>query len=412
MGLLDNNPTVSTINSAATAPVSRSVNQATDTAQGQLNTLLDSNNPLMQRAYYQGVDYANGRGLLNSSVGAEVSQAAMMDAAIPIATSDAATYYDQGKTNQGFTNQFNLSDRQFEQGASENALDRSLTVSEAGLDRTHVSSENLLDREHATSENGLDRALTVSENGLDRELTVSENGLDRNFTGNESALNRMQESNESALDRNFTGNESALNRMQESNESALDRTYNSNESLLDRDFTASQNDINNNFNSSENALQREHEIASQTQGEANERQIEATKQDVGLFAQVIQGMSDINASDMEIGEKDAAAASLWTQYTAGSQIANSLRFVQVNADGTVTFSTPTNTSVDTTAPVTSTVDNTTAAIYGSGIYTSGFTRNSAGELVDSDGLVRPSSLHELTDGEWVAPSLYYNDGGK
>jgi hypothetical protein len=95
-----------------TGAVSRSVNAETDTVQGQLNGLLDKENPLMQRAYYKGLDQANSRGILNSSMSSEGAQAAMVDAALPIAKQDASTYYDQGKTNQAYSNQFNFLDAQ------------------------------------------------------------------------------------------------------------------------------------------------------------------------------------------------------------------------------------------------------------------------------------------------------------
>ena len=98
----------------ATDPVVRQVNSEADTVQGQLNGLLQRQNPLMQRAYYRGLDMANSRGLLNSSMASEAAQAAMMDAALPIAQQDAQTYYDQGARNQATMNEFNLNERQIQ----------------------------------------------------------------------------------------------------------------------------------------------------------------------------------------------------------------------------------------------------------------------------------------------------------
>ena len=110
-----------------TNAVNRQVNPTTDTVQGQLNGLLQQNNPLMQRAYYQGLDMANSRGLLNSSMASEAAQAAMMDRALPIAQQDASTFFDQGIRNQAVQNQFNLNDRQHGQSAEQAALDRELS---------------------------------------------------------------------------------------------------------------------------------------------------------------------------------------------------------------------------------------------------------------------------------------------
>lgn len=64
---------------------------AKQTVQGQLDNLISQNNPLMQKAAAKGMQYANKRGLINSSMGAGAAQSAMMDYAMPIAQTDAAT---------------------------------------------------------------------------------------------------------------------------------------------------------------------------------------------------------------------------------------------------------------------------------------------------------------------------------
>jgi len=67
------------------------IDESKQTVQGQLNNLISQDNPLMQKAATQGQQYANKRGLLNSSIGAGATQSAMMDYAMPIAQADAAT---------------------------------------------------------------------------------------------------------------------------------------------------------------------------------------------------------------------------------------------------------------------------------------------------------------------------------
>lgn len=69
------------------------------TAAGQLDDMLASNSPLMQRAAMQGRQYANSRGLLNSSMAAEAAQGAMIDRATPIAQQDASTYFKNNQAN-------------------------------------------------------------------------------------------------------------------------------------------------------------------------------------------------------------------------------------------------------------------------------------------------------------------------
>lgn len=68
-----------------------------DTVQGQLNSMLSSNSPLMKRAATQGKQFANQRGLLNSSMAAGAAQGAMIDAAMPAAQQDAGYNQDLGR---------------------------------------------------------------------------------------------------------------------------------------------------------------------------------------------------------------------------------------------------------------------------------------------------------------------------
>lgn len=68
------------------------------TVQGQLRTVMDSNSPLMQQARTQGLQVANERGLLNSSIAESAAMDSMYKAALPIATPDAATYANAAQT--------------------------------------------------------------------------------------------------------------------------------------------------------------------------------------------------------------------------------------------------------------------------------------------------------------------------
>ena len=76
--------------------------------QGQLANVLDSNNPLMQRAETRAKQGMNQRGLLNSTMALQAGQAALYDAALPIAQQDANTYKDVGMQQAGLQQQTNL----------------------------------------------------------------------------------------------------------------------------------------------------------------------------------------------------------------------------------------------------------------------------------------------------------------
>lgn len=65
----------------------------------QLARLTAANSPYMQNAARRGVEYANSRGNLNSSIGAGASQRASLEAGLPIAQSDAQVYRDANSQN-------------------------------------------------------------------------------------------------------------------------------------------------------------------------------------------------------------------------------------------------------------------------------------------------------------------------
>lgn len=69
------------------------------TVQGQLKGMLNSGSPLMKMAATRAEQQANRRGLQGSSMAVQAGQAALYDAAVPIATSDAATYGRAGEVN-------------------------------------------------------------------------------------------------------------------------------------------------------------------------------------------------------------------------------------------------------------------------------------------------------------------------
>lgn len=102
------------------------------TAAGQLDDMLASNSPLMQRAAMQGRQYANARGLLNSSMASEAAQGAMIDRATPFALQDAQTYFQNSQANAdrqqqaymanlNYQNQLGLNEQQygFQRGLNE-----------------------------------------------------------------------------------------------------------------------------------------------------------------------------------------------------------------------------------------------------------------------------------------------------
>ena len=272
------------------APALNEVQDAS-TVQSQLDQVLSTDSPLMQRAAYRGRSYANSRGLLNSSLAAGSAQAAMIDAALPIAQQDAQTYFGQQNTNQGYENQYNLTNL------------------------GHLQQLGLLE-------------------------------------------------------------------------------------------------VDQQFNSRENQLQRDQQQGMQASELGSSMAVERLKQNSGLYAQFLQGMSDINGSDMDQGAKDTAMASLWDAITQGTEMATSLSAVTFE-NGQLVYANTSGNIADTAAasgvlPSQPTPDqsNQTMMVWGQpGIYTSGITRNSQGQIVDAEGNTAPSSSHQLSNGAWEQPRL-------
>lgn len=67
--------------------------------ENRLNGLLSSNSPYIRNARQRGVEYAASRGNVNSSIAAGASQRAALEAAMPIAESDAGAYRDANRGN-------------------------------------------------------------------------------------------------------------------------------------------------------------------------------------------------------------------------------------------------------------------------------------------------------------------------
>jgi hypothetical protein len=81
-------------------PTLGAVNTETDTVAGQLDKILSQDNPYVTRARASSTQAMNARGLVNTTMAGQAGEAAAIDAALPIASQDAATFSTQRLTNQ------------------------------------------------------------------------------------------------------------------------------------------------------------------------------------------------------------------------------------------------------------------------------------------------------------------------
>lgn len=90
--------------SVTAQPMTRTVDPQKETVSGQVDNLIKQDNPIMQRARAGAMQTANSRGLINSTMAAQAGEAAVLDAATPIATADANTYTTAARDNQAAGN--------------------------------------------------------------------------------------------------------------------------------------------------------------------------------------------------------------------------------------------------------------------------------------------------------------------
>ncbi len=146
----------------------RTVDPSKETVAGQLRGLLeDPDSNYMQRARTSAWQYANSRGLLNSSIAATAGEAAAIDAALPIAQQDAGIYFQQGLENQAAINTAHSTNAQ----TLHNILIKKL--GEAGLDNRQEIVTNF-NRYKTDADNAVEVAIQNSRIALsDRELFMN-----------------------------------------------------------------------------------------------------------------------------------------------------------------------------------------------------------------------------------------------
>ena len=253
--------------------------QPEETAQYQLNQILDPNSPLMQRARTQGMQFANQRGLLNSSLAAQAAQTAMLDSAVPLAQQDARTFAEAAGQITDIEGRAGLQDAALGTDVSKfNVSETNVTnrfnaesLNQAGAfnaNAANTSIQNFLERESRRLLQDDAQLFTAEQNQADRELRNYLQERQFDFQGSENALDReLQEklqqndqafrSSEAQLDRNFQSTERALDRSLQTSEAALDRSLSQ---LLSNDRIAFETWSQENaqtWNAAQNALQRE-----------------------------------------------------------------------------------------------------------------------------------------------------------
>jgi len=172
-----------------TAAVTRTVG-GNETVQGQISGLMSAGNPLLERAKTKAAQAANQRGLLNSSMGVQAGQEAMLSAALPIAQADAQTYARQAQLNQEAQNRFGEQANAF---GFQSALSGQEYGQKQGLAATEQGYRTALQSQSEAHQKGLQSQAEVakaSESALERGHQTGLQSSEQTFRAGESALGR------------------------------------------------------------------------------------------------------------------------------------------------------------------------------------------------------------------------------
>lgn len=184
--------------------------QDNELTSNQLNNLTNADSKYIRSARGRGASYAQARGNLNSSLAAANAEQAAIDAALPIATQDAAAYANAASQNldslgrQQIASEGNatqLENTRMETGSRESIAANQLLHDreQAALDRRWRTGEREADQGWRTSEREGEQGWRTSERQGDERFRSRESGLDRDWRSRESELDRMFQTNMNRL---------------------------------------------------------------------------------------------------------------------------------------------------------------------------------------------------------------------
>lgn len=148
----------------------RSLVPDTDTVAGQLEAILKKGSPFIERAKAGAMQTANSRGLINSTMAAQAGEAAAIDAALPIANTDAGFYNQAAGQNQQFQNAASSQNAQL--GTQINQKN-----AEAAQLANVANAENALKAQGAEAENYMNMVKT----GMDANNKANIANIEANF---------------------------------------------------------------------------------------------------------------------------------------------------------------------------------------------------------------------------------------
>lgn len=235
-------------NVATYSPTTRQVNQATGTAQGQVESILSKDSPLMERARTLAKQGMAQRGLVNSSMAQGAGVAAMIDRATPIALQDANAFNQadsdnqnalnqSGQFNAGEINRFGLQKGEQQFQAQQGDITRQFQTSERLGSQQFTGDFEVAKQNFSAAQSALDRAQQKYQVDKSIESQQALQQAQQQFQGAQSALERTQQTTLQRDQQGFLAGQSALDRGQQT---ALQAGQ--------QQFQAAQQQIQNDFN--------------------------------------------------------------------------------------------------------------------------------------------------------------------
>ena len=141
----------------------------------QVNKTISQDGLLMRMAKAKGEQYAAGRGLSNSSIGAEASQRAIVDAALPIASQNAGQAWKSDENRIDRSHQLTMQGNQFGHEKGMANLNAQLQTERDQL--LHKNSLGLLDAEGQQRLKELDNQNKASMDQLAQQVVANTHGM-------------------------------------------------------------------------------------------------------------------------------------------------------------------------------------------------------------------------------------------
>ncbi|BBQ53961.1 hypothetical protein WP2S18C03_30420 [Aeromonas veronii] len=178
----------------------------------QLNSTLNSNSLLMRVAKSNGQATATQRGLGNSSIGAEASQRAMVDAALPIAQQNAQQSHQGQQSQLDRNHQSGMQDKELGWKGQQSQLDRNHQSGMQDKELGWKGQQSQLDRNHQSGMQDKELGWKGQQSQLDRNHQSGMQDKELGWKGQQSQLDRNHQSGMQDKELGWKGQQSQLDR--------------------------------------------------------------------------------------------------------------------------------------------------------------------------------------------------------